>query len=248
MGKREHVVYHDIKRPLYLQLKDILVEKIENGQLEPGDTLPGERVLAEQYDISRVTVRKSIGNMVEEGYLIRSHGKETMVANRKINHHLGLLVGIAEEIYATKSCVKVKGIHKEYMNPSLSIKEKLNLLDQDEVFGFYRVVSADEKPLVINYSYVPKEIGKLLADLDFDTAKVFSHLEHCGYDLSYANQEISAGLCRAEEAKYLDIKEGAPVLVIKRTSYLDNGVPLLYEKSVYRGDTYQYSIKLFRKL
>lgn len=248
MGEIREKVYPNSNRPLYLQLKDILIGKIDSGELEPGETIPGERVLAEIYDISRVTVRKCIGNMVEEGYLIRSHGKETRVADRKINHRLGRLIGVVEELAETQDGVKVKELHKGYEIPALNVLEALNLEEGSRIFEFTRTAYTDKSPLVINYSYVPEEVGKLLEDINFDTAQVFSHLERCGYELSYAEQQISAGLCRTDEAEPLAYERGKAVLVIKRTTYLKDGSPILYERSVYRGDAYQYSIKLYRKL
>src|SRR5512141_3178053 len=91
------ILYPNIAKPIYQQLHDIITDMIESGELAPGDALPGERTLAEMYDISRVTVRKCIGSLANEGYLTRGQGKETRVAERKIDHHLGRLVGSVEE-------------------------------------------------------------------------------------------------------------------------------------------------------
>lgn len=234
-------------RALYLQLKDILVEQIESGELKPGEAIPGERTLAEMYDISRVTVRKCISNMAEEGYLIRSQGKETRVAHRKLNHRLGLLTGIAEEILETEEAVTIQEIHTGYRPATAQIRDALNLNEGDEVFEFDRLVIADG-PLVYNRSFVPTEIGRILEGLNFNTARVFLHLERCGFHLSFAEQKMTAGLCREREAEILGCEEGSAVLVVKRTTYLETGQPILYERSVYRGDKYQYSIKLYRKL
>lgn len=241
------MIYHGITKLLYLQIRDILVEQIESGKLSPGDALPGERTLAEMYDVSRVTIRKCIGNMVEEGYLIRSRGKETVVANRKVNHHLGTLLGVAEELSEVNNAVKVKVLDKGYEKITSEIRKYLKTEDELEVYGFSRLILKDDKPLVVNYSYVPHDIGKLVGTLDLESDKVFQYLEHCGYNVSYAEQVISAGICNKREAELLDYKVGQPVIVIKRTTFLENGYPILYERSTYRGDEYQYSIKLLRK-
>lgn len=241
------MIYHGITKLLYLQVRDILVEKIESGELSPGDALPGERTLAEMFDVSRVTIRKCIGNMVEEGYLIRSRGKETVVANRKISHRLGTLLGVAEELSETNNVVKVKVLNKGYEKITSEIRKHLETEDDSEVYGFSRLMLKDNKPLVVNYSYVLHDIGKLVETLDLESDKVFQYLEHCGYNVSYAEQVITAGICNKKEAELLDYKVGQPVIVIKRTTFLENGYPILYEKSTYRGDEYQYSIKLLRK-
>ena len=66
--------------------------------------------------------------------------------------------------------------------------------------------------------------------------------------MNYAEQMISAGVCRDKEAEFLGYEKGKAVLVIKRTAYLEDGTPIMYENSIYRSDTYQFSIKLYRKL
>ena len=240
-------IYLDANRALYLQLKDILVGQIESGELKPGETIPGERVLAELYDISRVTVRKCIGAMVEDGYLIRHQGKETQVAERKVSRRLGLLMGVVEELLVTEEARSVREVYKGYRPASPRVQEALNLKDGETVFRFDRLVYADG-PLVYNRSYVPAEIGRILENLDFNTAKVFLHMERCGYRLSFGEQKMTAGLCKPREAEFLEYEVGGAVLVGKRTTYLESGMPVLYERSVFRGDKYQYSIKLFRKL
>jgi GntR family transcriptional regulator len=241
------MIYHGITKLLYLQIRDLLVEQIESGKLSPGDSLPGERTLAEMFDVSRVTIRKCIGNMVEEGYLVRSRGKETVVASRKVSHRLGTLLGVVEELSETNNVINVKVLYKGYEKITTEIRKHLKTEDNSQMYAFSRLILSDNKPLVVNYSYVLHDIGKLIEPLDLESDKVFQYLEHCGYNVSYAEQVISAGICNKKEAELLDYKVGQPVIVIKRTTYLENGYPILYEKSTYRGDEYQYSIKLLRR-
>lgn len=241
------MIYHGIVKLLYLQVRDILVDQIESGTLSPGDALPGERTLAEMYDVSRVTIRKCIGNMVEEGYLIRHRGKETVVASRKVNHSLGALLGVAEELSETNSTVEVQVLNKGYENINTDIRMRLKTEENSQIYAFSRLIIKDNKPLVVNYSYVLHDIGKLVETLDLESDKVYGYLENCGYNVSYAEQIITAGVCNKKEAELLNYKVGRPVIISKRTSFLENGYPFLYEKSTYRGDEYQYSIKLLRK-
>lgn len=245
------IIYPSISKPIYLQLRDILVDMINVGELAPGDPLPGERTLAELYDISRVTVRKSIGALVDEGYLERSHGKETTVAHRRINHHLGRLVGSIEEFLGDQQQgFAIEVLQKSFQEGSLSARHHLKLTEKgkDPIYAFTRRIIQNGQPIAINFSFVPSDIGKLIDALDLTTARVFAFLESYGYNLAYGEQEISAAICSAEEAAMLQYEPGKAMLVIRRTSYLEDGYPLLYEKTIYRGDNYQYSIRLQRKL
>lgn len=249
--KSPGMMYPNITKPLYQQFHDLLVNQIESGELSEGDSLPGERKLAEMYDISRVTVRKCIGKMVEEGYFVRSHGKETVVAQRKVNHHLGRLVGSIEEILGTEGVVaSIKVIHKGFVPGSLSVRRHLQIVEDDDtlIYEFSRAIVKSGEPLAVNYSFVPYDLGKVIDLMDLTTGKVFPYLESNGYNLGYGEQEISSSICPEDVSALLDYKVGQPTLVIRRTTYLENGYPILYEKTIYRGDRYQYSIRLQRKL
>lgn len=244
-------LYPNITKPLYQQLRDIILAQIESGDLAEGDVLPGERALADMYDISRVTVRACIGKLVEEGYLVRSHGKETTVAQRKVNHHLGRLLGSVEEILQTPGMdARIDVLHRLYHAGSASVRRHLRMPEGGEppIYEFARTIVTHGEPLGVNYSFVPADIGRAVEHLDLTTARVFPHLESSGYTLGYGEQEITASLCTAEMTDVLVYPVGQPVLVIRRTIYLENGYPIMYEKTVYRGDRYQYSIRLQRRL
>lgn len=249
-GTGTPTLYSNIGKPIYRQLRDIIIEMIESGELIPGDALPGERTLAELYDVSRVTVRKCIGDLVSEGYLTREQGKETRVADRKIDHHLGRLVGSVEEFLLSEQYnASIDVISKGFVLGSSAVRRYLEIeSDTLPVYAYYRRINSGGQPLAINYSFVPQDIGKIVDSLDLTQARVFSVLENAGYNLGYGKQTILAAACQAEEAVLLKYTVGQPVLVIRRTSYLEDGFPLLYEKTVYRGDNYQYSITLRRKL
>jgi GntR family transcriptional regulator len=251
LTKLKGTLYPNIQKPLYVQLRDIFVDLIESEELLPGDLIPGERVLAKAYNVSRVTIRKCIDSLVKDGYLVRSQGKQNRVAKKRITHNLGCLLGIVEELYNTNGIVvTAESVHNEYVEAPAVAKKYLQLDEggNTEVFSFSRILKLDGKPLAFNHSYVPYEIGKLIDSLDFNKDKVFTYLENCGFTISYGEQKISSGLCTKEEAKYLDYMAGQPVLVIKRTTFLENGYPVLYEKTIFRGTDYQYSIRLQRNI
>lgn len=248
---QKNALYHEINKPLYLQLRDIIIDQINSGELEPGDALPGERALGEIFGISRVTVRKCIASLVEDGYLVRNQGMETRVVERKVNHHLGLLVGLVEELRNSPDVrIGVEVVHKRFEPVSGAVRKHLQLGEEQDVmvYSFARVLKKNGEPLALNYSYVPYNIGKIVDKLDLNRDHVFEYLESEGYKLSYGEQEIRAGLCNQEESERLSYRLNQPVIVIKRTTYLESGIPILYEKTIYRGDEYQYSIRLQRKI
>lgn len=240
------MIYRGTMRPIYIQIRDILVEDIESGKLSPGDSIPSERNLAEIYNVSRVTIRKCISIMVDEGYLTKSRGKPPVVATPEARHPLKNLLGVAEEFASTDKNIKVKLLSKGYTKITKEVKENLQSKEGKEMYEFSRLILKNDIPLVLNYSYVSSEIGKLVETLDLRSDKVFAYFENCGYKMTHAQQEISADLCEQPEADLLDYKVGSPIIKVHRVTYLDSGDPILYEISHYRDDLYKYNIKLLR--
>ncbi len=249
--RKQGIVYPSISKPIYLQLKEILQNQIESGDLAPGDEIPSERALSESYEISRVTVRKCLLELVQEGFLVRSQGRKTVVARRKVDHHLGRLIGSVEEfLLKDREATRIEVVSKGFVRGSGSVRRQLKLEESEDlrVYEFTRAIVNKGLPVAINFSFVPYDIGVLVDSLDLATANVFSSMESSGYSLSYGEQEITSALCGEDVAGLIRYPVGQPVLIIRRTDYLENGYPILYEKTVYRGDLYQYSIRLQRKL
>jgi len=98
---RNAVIQHINKNsplPIYYQIESALKQQIESGVLQPGDLIPSEREFAEAHQISRMTVRQAISNLVNAGYLIRQKGRGTFVANKKIVMQLSGLTSFSEEM------------------------------------------------------------------------------------------------------------------------------------------------------
>lgn len=233
-------------KPLYLQLKETLIERIKSGDYLENDVIPGERTLAEMYNVSRTTVRKCIGILVEEGYITRSNGRLIVMNDRKISHRLGDLLGIRGELLEISNKIRVIELFKGYETVHYEVKRYLELGNINKVYKFVRLFIVEDKPILVNYSYIAPDKGKLIEDIDLNDTVIYTYLESCGYKISYAEQKISSGVCTTKQSKDLDYAEGNPILVRKRTTYLEGGSPIIYDENIYRGDSYQYRIKLLR--
>jgi len=242
------ILYQGSAKPLYEQLKDIIIQKIESGELKPGICMPGERQLAETYNVSRVTIRQAIGELVNDGFLTRHHGKGTFIASRKLVHNLGRLIGVAEELAQENLTVDCKVICKEFGQSTVEIQRNLGLGSGDNVYKITRLMITQGAPLVVNDTYMPENVGYIVDAFDLSHDIIYPIIERSGYKLSYAEQRISADKASPDEAKLLEYKVGAPVLVMKRTTYVESGQAITFERSVYRPDRYEYRIDLKRSL
>lgn len=237
----------EVGKPLYLQLKALLAEHIESGKYSVNNMLPEEQDLAGEYGVSRVVVRKCIEALIEEGYVTRIAGRNTIVNRKKIRNRLGDLLGIREELLGTNKDVKTVELFKGCEPVKQEVKRLLGIENTELVYAFARLFLVEGKPILVNYSYISIDKGGLIDVMDLNKVVIFSHLEQCGYKISYAEHEIFAGICGVDEAKYLNYAAGLPVLIRRRTTYLEGGYPILYDTCIYRGDAYQYSIRLYRK-
>ena len=245
------MLYPNISKPLHEQLKEIILNKIRLEELKPGDALPGERKLAQMYNVSRVTVRRVISDLAADNILSKQHGKDTIVCDyhkgAAIQNTLGRLYGVVEELLLKNKVIDVEVLFLGFEPASSLVRENLRLGEFERtMFCFHRRVELDGQPLLVNYSYASENIGCLLQALDMKRDLVYSYLERNGYDITHANQIVSAGIADKHTAELLSLRQSAPVLEVTRTTYVKGGFPIMFEKSAYRTDKYQYFVKLER--
>lgn len=161
---------------------------------------------------------------------------------------IGRLVGVAEELAQQNLMVDCKVINKEFGQASHEIQKTFGLGSNDIFCKITRLIITQGTPLVLDDTYMPENIGYIVNTLDLTRDIIYPMLERNGYKLSYAEQRINAEKASPEEAKLLEYKVGEPVLVVKRTTYVESGQPITFERSVYRPDLYEYRIDLKRSL
>ena len=233
---------NDSFMPLYYQLKEIFLEKIESEELKEGDMIPSENELQQIYGVSRATVRNAIQLLVNEGFMEKKKGRGTFVKRRKIEEQLPVLKSFTEEMAGIDAGKKV--ISAKYMNPSPAIRARLNLAAAESVFSLKRMMLVDGKPLGILHSYIP---AKFKLGLDEDYSKsLYRILERNGVRLKDADQTIEASMSDKEQTRLMGQKRSFSTLVIRRVAYSINGEVVEYVKGVYHGDRYRYTCRLTR--
>jgi GntR family transcriptional regulator len=239
------MLYPNVSKPLYEQLKQELRENIRSGLYKPDETLPGERRLMEIYKVSRMTVRQAIGDLVSEGFLYRRHGSGTFVAERVIDRPMVKLYGLAEELILSRKDLSVKLINAGLKSPTPQAKHELQLTDDEKSFSYTRLYSSKGKPILLTNANVTQSISKLLANVDIAKDVIYEHLEKCGYQIDFAVQSMQAGNPTPEEARYMGCPKNIPVLVVNRTTYIKGGYPIMYTRALYSQE-YVFTINLKR--
>ena len=209
--------------PIYFQLEEGVKETIEKGELKPGDLIPSEREFSEQFEISRMTVRQAINNLVNNGYLVRKQGRGTFVAQQKIEQKLKGLTSFSEDMRSRGMVPSTKLLEFRQVAASKPVADKLMLAEGSMVYEMKRVRLADDTPMALETSYLPVE---LVAGLDASIAQgsLYDYIENTlKLTIGHATQVLEASIAKGLECKILEIKEGTPVLLIKRYTNLDNG-------------------------
>jgi GntR family transcriptional regulator len=231
--------------PMYFQLKELLREKIASGEWKPGDMVPSERELSEQYHISRMTARQALSELATEGLLRREQGRGTFVARPKIEHGLTRLTGFTEDIQARGMQPGALVVRLELIRPPLLAMRALQIAPEEEVLLLERLRLAGGEPIALETCHLHFGGVVDLLNEDFENNSLYQILsEQYQITPARAEQKIGADLCSRREQELLKIGEGAPVLRNKRITFDQWGRPFEYTESAYRADRYVFQAEL----
>src|SRR5678809_1168112 len=221
-------------QPLYQQLQRALRGAIENGIIGPDDALPPERDLAEELSVSRITVRKAIDGLVEEGLLVRRQGSGTFVSNR-VEKNFSKLTSFSEDMRARGR--KPRSVWLNRAPGTVTPEESLTLRSSPgtPVYRFHRIRYADEAPMALEYATV---LASCLPSVDAVETSLYEALERTGNRPVRALQRLRAVLLTAEQAKLLKAHEHDAGLLVERLGFLKDGRAVEFSQSYYRGDIY----------
>lgn len=230
----------DDPSPLYLQLQHLIREAIGNATLSQGDAIPAERDLATEYAISRITVRKALGGLVEDGLLVRRRGAGTFVAGR-VEKSFSKLSSFSEDMAARGRTASSSWISRASGTVTPEEAMALGLSPGTLVHRFHRIRLADDQPMALEFSTIA---GYCLADPALVGESLYTALEAAGSRPTRALQRLRAVPFGPEHARMLGVDAGQPGLLIERHGFLRDGRAAEYTRSYYRGDTYDFVAEL----
>ncbi|PYZ92621.1 GntR family transcriptional regulator [Salipaludibacillus keqinensis] len=244
--KRKENIITDNKGALYLQVKDIIIQRIQQ-KIWPANTLiPTEQELMKEFGVSRTTIRQAIQILVVNGLLEKRQGRGTVVKPQKLQGSLGKLKGFAEEVLDSGRVPRSKTLRVEFRTDLFSEKSVLQLEESATVLLIERIRFADETPIALERTVWPEYIGKILVKHDLDHAKYYEILEEQNIWLRKASEQIKAINATLLEADYLGVRGGEALLEMVRLSFGVDDKPIEYTRTKYRSDHYHYDIDLQR--
>ena len=232
----------DIRVPIYRQLADLLKEQIETGIYKPGQQIPPESRFCEEYGISRVTVRKAIEILTEEGILVKQQGKGTFVAVSMIVESSNAKGSFTMSCRQNNVEPSTHFISCGPMAATGAIGKELNLQKDEHIICIKRLRCANGVPVIFETDYIASSEHSYLLGADLENTSLLevmkknSNLIYSGFedvlDVRYADEE---------QAEYLNCKRGTPVLGVYQKVFAQNNKILYINDQVILSERYKYT-------
>ncbi|WP_457646732.1 GntR family transcriptional regulator [Profundibacter sp.] len=229
--------------PRYLQLRRRLDQAIDSGLLQPETPLPSEREIAALTDLSRVTVRKAIQALADDGAVVQRHGSGSFVASRppRVEQSLSQLTSFTEDMSRRGMETKALWLERGLFLPSPEEVVALGLSAGDSVSRLARLRMANERPMAIERASLPVDV---LPNPTLVQESLYAALDASGHRPVRAIQKITAINLDDRDADLLDVEPHTAGLKIERTSYLPEGRVVEFTRSIYRSDAYDFVAEL----
>lgn len=223
--------------PKYMQIQASISNWIAQGDINPGDSIPSERELSQQFKVSRMTVRQAISNLVNLGVLQRSHGVGTFVTRPKIEHDIGQLVSFTES--TLRRGLNPSGKLLEFMHQLADEKlaHALHVNIGERLYRLVRVRYANQEPLVLEKCYFSCSRFPRIEEYDLENQSMY-HIwrEQYGVIFGKMRQTLEPVAATEYEANILGVPVGFHLMLVERVTFDRDNQPVEYARDVHRGD------------
>lgn len=242
--------------PLYSQLESIIKMQIERGEYNRGDFLPTEKMLMDQYEISRVTVRQAMAALSQAGYIKCSRGIGTEVIYEKIDEHMKSDISFTDEMKQHNITMETTYCRMEKIMPGTTVASALQIPLTDQCYCLTRVRSVQGRPLVYTITYM-RDLVELPMDSQYYMESLYKYLgEVHEIRIVRGRDTLEAALPSLEVQKFLEIDAQMPVFKRTRQTFLPgedfpalhtsgkDGLVFEYSVCYYPGNRYKYTVDL----
>jgi GntR family transcriptional regulator len=230
--------------PLHHQVYLDLTAALDAREWRPGDRLPTERVLAEQYGCSLITIRRALGELVREGRLERTRGRGTFVLAPRIDVDFAGSLSFSEEMQTRGLDPETRLIAARPEAAGQAAAAALELEIGSPTLYIERLRSADGEPLLLEQVHLPAERFPGLLAMDLEHGSLYELLsERYGVRVSRAREALEPVLLHAREARLLARRPGSPALLIEGIATAADGTPIEFGRTFVRGDRTRYYVE-----
>jgi GntR family transcriptional regulator len=245
MSEAVAVMRNHKEEPAYKRIQKAIRQRIEGGELKPGDVVDSERELAKAHSVSLMTARHALADLAQEGVVERRHGAGTFVAPPRI--HFNKLLSYTEQMATLGIVTRSRIVSSMIVTGEDEIAARLGLSPASSLIKIERARSAGDEPVALEVCYLSADKYRVLMDAQLDRTSLFGALERdCGIELAYADEEIDATQTDHRIAKLLKIPIGTPLLRIRQLIFSTNGSATVYVMGLYRSGRHTLTIRRFR--
>lgn len=228
--------------PAYIKIHDAIKKQIDEGAWKIGKRLPSERDLADEYNVSRMTLRQAMTLLVEEGILERHVGSGTYVASHRVQEKMRGTTSFTEIVRSQGKVPSSQLISYQRKLANKTEQQKLQLKETEYVIRMERIRYANHIPLVFEVASIPEKLIQTFKREEI-TEHFFQTLTNNGYNIGKSQQTIYAKNASERVANYLKIAKNHAVLALTQISYFVDGQPFEYVHSQYVGNRFEFYLE-----
>jgi len=232
--------------PLYHQLENLIAARISAGEFSAATPMPTEEQLGQSYGVSRITVRKALDSLLQQGLIIRRRGVGSFVADRPRGVHSVQLSGSLDEFLTVARRLAPRVLNMANVKSSDEVAGIFGIVPGAKVTRLELVSSGEEGPLAHCEFFFPPHIGEQLSIDDVNSAAPIVRLveRKVGVKVARARQVIEPDLAGAATARFLGIAADAPILRTQRIYYTAEGDAIEIAQLRYHPSRYRYEVDL----
>ena len=227
--------------PLYIQIAEGLLDRIESGELSPGNRLSPERELSEALGVNRMTLRRALQLLETRGLLVRRRGDGTYVAGPKIERQAGQLVPFTRGMERRGYVPGARVITFERRPTKAGVARELELPVSAPVYFVRRLRLINQEPVMLERLTVPARRFPEFERFDLSSRSVYDVMEkEYGITVVRARQSLEPVVATEYEAELLGVEPGAPLMLERRLGLDQDDQPVEHGKDLYRGDRFRF--------
>jgi GntR family transcriptional regulator len=243
MALKSTVIERNSPLPLYHQLKQVLLQRIEEGVWKPGELIPGEQELQDTFNLSRTTVRQALRELELDGKVIRYRGRGTFVNTPKLAHSPEPSEGFGASLVARGMTPGWQLLAKQLVPVPAAVAASLGVKPDQQVCRLVRLRLANQEPLGRHVAHIAPDFISIIDDRMLTEGGSLDYLNAPQLlEGSRAERVLEAVPADEKTAEQLGVEVGAAMQRIRRRLVTADGQPVEDLEAIYRGDRFEYRV------
>jgi GntR family transcriptional regulator len=227
----------------YLQISADIVRRIRSGDLAPGMQVPSENEIIQSYGVSNTTARKALQQIELQGYARRFKGRGTFVQNVDVVRSATKILSFTQNIQEAGLTPSTRLLHAGVVQTECTVKiREREYVLQPPVYKVHRLRFADDVPMLLEVRYISSRLCPGIVEKDLEGSLYNIYEESYGLHLTEIQQKLKSIILDSSAMEFFDLTDLTPGILIEGVTFCGRQTPLELERSIYRGDKYQFTV------